>query len=207
VVHYSNVLHWHGCQDVLIDLLDERLAKALSHPLRQRILQRLSDGGVASPSELAAALGERLGNVSYHVGILRELGYVELVRTEPHRGALEHFYRARIGPWLDDAQWAQLPASFRRATHDRTLTKIFEDATTASLEGGFDGPETHVSRVELALDEEGSAQITALLAATLESALQIHAESAARKAESDPDPAVPIVTELAVVHLRHPDTN
>ena len=78
--------------------VDERLAKALSHPLRPRILQRLADGAVASPNQLAEALGERLGNVSYHVRILRELGLVELVRTEPRRGALEHFYRATSEP-------------------------------------------------------------------------------------------------------------
>jgi hypothetical protein len=47
---------------------------------------------VASPSELPDALGEPLGNVSYHVRILRELDCIELVRTEPRRGALEHFY-------------------------------------------------------------------------------------------------------------------
>src|SRR4051794_25939472 len=82
--------------------VDERLAKALSHPLRPRILERLDEGGVASPNQLADALGERLGNVSYHVRILCELGLVELVRTEPHRGALEHFYRPKARPWLDD---------------------------------------------------------------------------------------------------------
>jgi DNA-binding transcriptional ArsR family regulator len=65
-VEYFNVLQWHGCQDRLIDFLDERLAKAFSHRLRLRILERLSEHGVASPSELADALGEPLGNGSYH---------------------------------------------------------------------------------------------------------------------------------------------
>src|SRR3954452_24956885 len=84
--------------------LDERLAKALSHPLRQRILQRLNEGGVKSPNELSRELGDPLGNVSYHVRILRELDCVELVRTEQRRGALEHYYRATAEPWLDDEQ-------------------------------------------------------------------------------------------------------
>jgi DNA-binding transcriptional ArsR family regulator len=44
--------------------LDERLAKALSHPLRQRILQRLNEAGIASPNELSQVLGDPLGNVS-----------------------------------------------------------------------------------------------------------------------------------------------
>lgn len=40
----------------------DRLAKAVSHPLRVRILLRLTYGGVASPSELAEALGEPTGS-------------------------------------------------------------------------------------------------------------------------------------------------
>ena len=108
--------------------LDERLAKALSHPLRQRILQRLNEGGVQSPNELSRELGDPLGNVSYHVRILRELDCVELVRTEQRRGALEHYYRATAQPWLDDKQWARLPAAFRRKTLGRTLSELLESA-------------------------------------------------------------------------------
>ena len=40
---------------------DPDLAKALSHPLRQRILERLSTGGEASPNELSRALDSALG--------------------------------------------------------------------------------------------------------------------------------------------------
>lgn len=79
---------------------DERFAKALSHLLRQRILRHLDEVGVASPNELSQALGEPLGNVSYHVRILRELDCVELVKTQQRRGAIEHYYRAIDCPWL-----------------------------------------------------------------------------------------------------------
>src|SRR4051795_11684866 len=161
--------------------VDERLAKALSHPLRPRILQRLDEGGVASPNQLAEALGERLGNVSYHVRILRGLGFVELVRTEPRRGALEHFYRATVRPWLDDEQWAALPRGFRARTLGRSLSEILEQAATASQEGGFDGPETHVGHVVLALDAAGMTEVRALLTATLEAARQVAVKSASRQ--------------------------
>ena len=195
MLYYSNVLSRHGCQDALIYFVDERLAKALSHPLRQRILAHLTEDGVASPNELARALDEPLGNVSYHVRILRELDFLELVRTEPRRGALKHFYRARTGPWLDDEQWARLPASFRRATLERTLSAILDGASTAGRDGGFDGPEARVSRVELAVDDEGAVQIAALLTETLAAARRIHADSAAREA------APTIATELAIMNL------
>jgi len=46
-----------------------------------------------SPNMLTDAMGDiPLGSVSYHVRMLRDYGLVELSRTEPKRGALEHFY-------------------------------------------------------------------------------------------------------------------
>jgi DNA-binding transcriptional ArsR family regulator len=75
--------------------LDRRLIKALGHPIRVRALEILN-ARVASPSELAKELGEPLGNVAYHVKILEENDAIELVRTAPVRGALEHFYRASV---------------------------------------------------------------------------------------------------------------
>ncbi len=207
LVHSSDVRTRHGCQDLAIFFLDERFAKAFSHPVRARILERLSEHGVASPSELADALGEPLGTVSYHVRILRELDCLELVRTEPRRGALEHFYRGLVSPWLTDEQWAQLPATFRRKTVARILAEIFESAAQAGRQGGFDGPESHVSRIALAVDEAGRIEIAALLAETRQAALRIHAASAGRHAERGPEAPPPIVTELALLHLRHSDTN
>ena len=68
-------------------------AKALAHPLRVRILETIERlGGVASPNQIATELGEPLGNVSYHIKTLLEYGWLELVKTEPRRGAVEHFY-------------------------------------------------------------------------------------------------------------------
>jgi DNA-binding transcriptional ArsR family regulator len=182
--------------------LDERLAKALSHPLRQRILQRLNDAGVRSPNELSRELGDPLGNVSYHVRILRELDCVELVRTEQRRGALEHYYRATAEPWLDDEQWARLPAAFRRKTLGRTLSEILEGASAASLEAGFDHPEVKVDHIDLELDEQAWKDIVALLNDTHEAALRIQSEAAARRDESDADGNGAIRTELGILHFR-----
>jgi hypothetical protein len=41
--------------------LDPNLAKALSHPLRQRILERLSVDGEASPTQIARLLDAQRG--------------------------------------------------------------------------------------------------------------------------------------------------
>jgi DNA-binding MarR family transcriptional regulator len=68
-------------------------AKAVAHPLRLRILETIEQcGGIASPNQIAKSLDEKLGNVSYHVKTLLEYGWLDLVKTEPRRGAVEHFY-------------------------------------------------------------------------------------------------------------------
>ena len=88
--------------------VDQRLIKALGHPLRMSVLAILN-ARVASPSELAKELGEPLGNVAYHVKILEETGAIELVRTAPVRGALEHFYRATPRSTRRGSTWTTLP--------------------------------------------------------------------------------------------------
>src|SRR4029079_9709992 len=88
--------------------LDEALLKAISHPLRHRLLGLLDDR-TASANELARELGLPLGRVSYHIRLLADLGVIELVRTEPRRGALEHFYRAVTTVWSSEADCEKLP--------------------------------------------------------------------------------------------------
>ena len=164
------------------------LPKALSHPLRQRILQRLNEGGIRSPNELSRELGDPLGNVSYHVRILRELDCVELVRTEQRRGALEHYYRATAEPWLDDEQWARLPAAFRRKTLGRTLSEILEGASEASRENGLRPPGGQGRPAWSSISTSRAwKDIVALLNETHEAALRIQAESAARRGKNGAD--------------------
>jgi len=61
--------------------------KALGHPLRIAILTILNDR-MASPNELSKELDEGLSQVSYHVEALKDYGMIEMVKTEPRRGAV-----------------------------------------------------------------------------------------------------------------------
>jgi DNA-binding transcriptional ArsR family regulator len=176
--------------------LDLRLAKALSHPLRQRLLERLSDR-VASPVELARELEQPLNLVSYHVRVLERRGMVELVRTRPRRGATEHFYRAAVPTWVDDAQWRKLPEHVRGLLAGRTLEHIWEDIVTAAGEDGFERDDIHVSRTLLELDEQGWQELSKVLVDTLTTALRIQQDSAARMHSSE---ETPLRSELAIVH-------
>jgi DNA-binding transcriptional ArsR family regulator len=74
-------------------IIDQRLVRAVSHPLRVEVLEALAAGPEMSPTQIAKNLDKKLGNVSYHVNVLKECQVIELVRTRQRRGALEHFFR------------------------------------------------------------------------------------------------------------------
>lgn len=182
------------------ETIDHRLLKALGHPLRQRILRVLGDR-VASPVELSRELQEPLGNVSYHVKMLEELDAVELVRTAPVRGTLEHFYRATMRAEFDDSHWARLPLAVRRKLFDSTLQMLWDDVVVAAEANGFDGERAHVSFTPLELDEEGYDDTVQILAETLERVLTVQAEVQGRLATGDQDGTALRRTEVALLHF------
>jgi DNA-binding transcriptional ArsR family regulator len=177
---------------------EARIAKALAHPLRARILQRLGER-VASPGDLAVELDAPLGVVSYHVRMLRDYDCVELVRTEPRRGALQHFYKATARPNLDDAQWRTLPSQLRRELAGETIQEVVNDLAGAADAGTLDDSELVLTRTPLELDEKAFKKLNKLLAKTHEQALSIAAESAAR-GNGAAENAIP--TELALLHFK-----
>jgi DNA-binding transcriptional ArsR family regulator len=179
--------------------VDERIVKSLGHPLRQRILHVLSEE-IASPSHIAQQLGEPLGNVSYHVKILLENDAIELVDMRPVRGAIEHFYRGTMRPFLDDTHWAQLPLATRRTIFGQKLEQIGEHLAAAGLANGFDRIETHVSWTPLQLDEQGWLEMADVLVGVLAEAARIEAESLARLASAG-EAATTIRSEVAIQHF------
>jgi DNA-binding transcriptional ArsR family regulator len=70
----------------------ERFAVAMVHPVPVAIMRMLAVESELSPSEIATRLQMPIGRVSYHTRLLAEKGQITLVRVEPRRGALEHYY-------------------------------------------------------------------------------------------------------------------
>ena len=169
-----------------IDITDPKLVKAYAHPLRIRILTLLDDR-VASPSEIAAELGTPLSNTSYHVRQLAALGLVELVDRAARRGAIEHYYTARVRPTITDEGWARLPDIVKRAHFGGALQTGIAHVVNAAENGGFDREDIHYSRTTGRLDESAWSAIARELSEMLERIDQIVAESEARL---DADPSL-----------------
>src|SRR5688572_2112466 len=136
--------------------VDAGLVKAIGHPLRAQLLSRLNER-VASPVELARELDESVQLVSYHVRILRDLGFVELVRTTPRRGAIEHHYRAVRRPYFSEEDYAALPSNARAALAGTALANILQHAAHAHENGAFAQVDVdpNITSDNIVLDEEG----------------------------------------------------
>ena len=169
------------------DIGDPRLVKALAHPLRVQILTVLEER-TASPSDLAEELGAPLGNVSYHVRTLTELGLLKLVRRRTRRGAVEHYYRARERATVSDKAWSQVPTVVRRSMVGVALEQAIDHAVAAAGSGGFDADDTSLTRHSVSLDDEGVRELGQALARLHEELTEIEQRSAARL---DEDGAAP----------------
>lgn len=166
------------------DINDPRLIKALAHPLRVRILSILETRDMASPNEMADELGVSLGVMSYHVRRLHALGFLELVKRTPRRGAIEHHYRAKARPHVTDEGWAETPSIVKRAMVGASLQQITGYINAAAHQGGFDRGDAHLSRTVLMLDEQGWRQLAGEMAQWMARVEQLEEESLERIKES-----------------------
>jgi len=185
--------------------VDQRLVRALGHPLRQRILHELNQG-VASPSEIASKVEEPLPNVSYHVKILVECDAIELTNTKPVRGALEHFYRAKAIPRFFEDEWEKLPLSARRALFSQTLSQIWEHVLDASKNDGFDDTRAHIAWTQLDLDDQGFTELMNEIETVIDRALAIQVQSKQRLERLPADERDVVLTEFDVLHYRRDTT-
>jgi DNA-binding transcriptional ArsR family regulator len=161
---------------------DPRYVRAMSHPLRVRILAML-DERVASPNELSGWLGASLGTVAYHVRTLEQLGLIELVDETRVRGAVEHHYRARERPLVTADGWAQAPPIAKQAAVGSSLDVIAEYSKASAAAGGFDRADAQLRRAIVRLDAKGFNQLSKACDKLLEQAVRIEEAAAARIAK------------------------
>lgn len=170
------------------EIVDQRLAKALAHPMRVEILAMLSHRSI-SPVEFSRETGESLSDASYHFRKLEELECAEIVRTVPVRGSTQHFYRGTKRPLLVEGDWKQLPPAIRSGVTGTVLQTFVDRAAEAITTGTFDSrDDSHLSWTPVALDEEGWSELAQLLESTLASATEVEVKAAQRLAKGGGEP-------------------
>ncbi len=179
--------------------LKERLIKAMAHPLRVRILAYMNDRAW-SPNELSNELAEGLSQVSYHVKVLKDYELIEMTKTEPRRGAVEHFYRAVERVFMPSSITKQLPKSGQRVMFMDTMEDADKDVVASLESGRFDARDDyHVSYTPVDLDDQGAKDAEKLADKFVEDLLDLETESAKRRANAEGDGEhVPISASVLV---------
>src|ERR1700761_8661927 len=176
--------------------IDQRLVRALGHPLRVKILEIVQVRN-ASPSELTEMLSAPLGNVAYHVRVLEKCGCIEQVATARRRGAVEHYFRARPRSYIGHQDWRKVPQSLRDAVTGASLGTFFDRAADALESGTMDSrDDTTLSWMPMAVDQAGWAEVAAVFQAVNNRLEAIHALCRRRMEQSDEE-AISLVVGMA----------
>jgi DNA-binding transcriptional ArsR family regulator len=179
------------------ELIDQRLVKALAHPLRIKILEILTER-VASPNRLSGDLEAGLSHVAYHTRALAKCGCLELVDTAQRRGATEHFYKASPHSFIGDRIWRRVPRVLLGGVSGATLQSFMDRAVAALEAGTLDGREdTTLYWMPILLDEQGWERVTAAMEETVDEVLAVQAESRERLAESKGQGAISAIVGVA----------
>jgi DNA-binding transcriptional ArsR family regulator len=144
--------------------IDQRLIKALAHPLRRRILRILTHQ-TTSPVQMSYLIEEFLPNISYHTKVLLDYDLIELVDTKPRRGAVEYFYRAKQLASFDSNSWQGILEALRGDLTAASLNSFFARATAALEAGAFQERQgSAFSWQPLLVDEAGWSEVLHILA-------------------------------------------
>ena len=179
------------------EVIDQRLIRALAHPLRIRILEALTER-VASPIRLSDDLDAGLSHVAYHTRALDKCGCLELVDTAQRRGATEHFYKASPHSFIGDRIWRRVPRALLGGVSGATLQSFMDRAVAALEAGTIDGREdTTLCWSPVLLDQQGWDEVTATMKGTINRVLEIQEESRMRLARGKGRGAISAIVGLA----------
>jgi DNA-binding transcriptional ArsR family regulator len=165
-------------------VVNQSFIKALAHDLRVQILGILTER-MASPNELSSMLNEGLSQISYHVKVLKDYELITLIKTEPRRGAVEHYYRATASTLLPAQEWRGIDGGLRTAIGAGLASELFDGLADAIEANKLTDADTHIGRTLLVLDAEGWENVRAGAARFTKEVEKEQRESAVRVAKTN----------------------
>jgi DNA-binding transcriptional ArsR family regulator len=182
-------------------LVDVRLAKAISHPVRVEIMVEAVKAPI-SPAEYVARFGGSVTTVAYHFRELKKQDCLEIVDEQQRRGATEHFYAVTKRALLSDEDFAQLPAPLRGGFNASIFSTFMLQGQLALEADTMDSQRNkHVTWTPLKLDKQGFDRIMGMLSEVYE---QAGVEQLASEARLDNSGEEPIYTTLGMFGFESP---
>jgi DNA-binding transcriptional ArsR family regulator len=141
-----------------------------------------------SPNELSEQLNEGLSQVSYHIKVLKDFEMIEMTRTAPVRGAIEHFYRAIERAYIPTWMAKLLPQSGKEIIGSNILEAIEEDLVASIKSGKFyERDDCHATYTPVTLDGVGCEEADAAANRLVKELLEIEGRAANRRAKGEGD--------------------
>lgn len=175
--------------------LGAELIHALSHPYRVRALHVMNQR-IASAKDVAGEVGANVSVMSYHVKELEKIGFVERVKSEPRRGAMEHYFKGTGRMIFDADEWVQVPPPIRAGVVGQELRMtgdlLSRSLTTETFERRAD---RHHSLQEVMVDQQGWDDAMAALEACMCRIFEVGRESSERRLKTD-ERGIPLAASL-----------
>ncbi len=164
-----------------------RLARALGHPLRLKIMNALNREP-ASPSELAAEWGLEVAGLAYHCRVLEKADCVELVKTEAVRGSVKHTFKATQRTLIDAVAWAKVAPGDRGQLTIEFVNQLQRRIEKALNSDTFDSrTDRCIDASTFEVDEEAWQKICESIEDLSLSLIDIQAEAAERARNGEDD--------------------
>lgn len=173
-----------------------RLAVALGHPVRIRILDALASSP-SSATRLEQRLGDLRNTAYYHLQVLEKLGVIEVDGTRQVRGATESTFRLRPrASW--GKLWEVIPLPVLSGWRSAAFRQFVDVALAALNTGSLDDREqTTFTASPIRLDRRGLGEVNEAVQETLKTVEQVERASRRRLARN-PEGEVSAVVAAAV---------
>jgi DNA-binding transcriptional ArsR family regulator len=184
-------------------MIDRRLIRLASEPVRFRVLVLLNDRS-AGAGEVAAELDIDPSAAGRHLDAMHEAGLIEVVGEVLNRGAVEPRYRAVVRALWDDAEWEALSREEQERLVAWIVALIDADVHAALEQGTYTSrSDAHASRTVSLVDEQGWGELTRIKQQALDGILEVQAASAERLAETSEE-GFPVLSALLCFELPPP---
>jgi hypothetical protein len=158
---------------------------------------------VASPKEVADEIGVSLNKAGHHIKELLDADCVELVRTEPRGGSVEHFYRGIRRPELSDEEWRATPEESQRRIVATVVRNLIAETLSAIRSGKMVADRfLRLSWKSVSLDAQAREEVADEQRESLERLRRIEVDSAQRMIESGEEGVSTVVAVLGFTRSR-----
>jgi len=182
-------------------MIDRRLIRLASEPVRLQALTFIYERSAAGVSEVAEELDLSLSAAGRHLDAMRDAGLIEVVGEVLNRGAVEPRYRALVRTLWDDEEWAVFSREEQKRLTSWIIEMIASDARDAVEQGTFTGrQDSHASRTIPVVDEQGWEELRGIHTDALHAVLAVEAASAERLAERG-EPGFPVLSAVLCCEL------